>query len=670
MSAVATRGHDLLTCACPRCGAALSVTLASLGGVRCPRCGHYGPPPAQVASRLSEAQRSLFASDAQARQFGHATRSAVARALRLRTYAVFGYGVGAFPSALAALLGVATAVGSRTPLSERATTVAFFSAPLVLYAVVAAITWRMLSSARAALLAAAAAIPPERPGDAATCNVCGAPVSGRAQEPIVRCAYCATDNVVHPAALGRAVGRKAIDLAFLGAAIRRRAAQIEAGGRRVATGLLVGIFGTPVVGWAGAFVLLVMGLLVEGCTEPPPSVVARYAFVETPSGTCVAKVVARGARSVADFGTNHALPVDLVVSPTATRFRADALKGRTLRIDDGSQGTVRTVYGSRLTDQDTVTLDPSGTGMVNGSCLTEAASPGVSAPASGAEPGGPSKRAQRTKELVDGSPSEEAFGRVLALFQPVRSGGLDEHLLPPWTSDKERLQSMEYASEKLAAWDDMLRVLAATGRADEVPDWGRLVRRFKFYRLDTNAPAAVTQAVRSRSLADVTIIEAVRCEGLPWKQLAAAPHLRPKRLIVSNTVVSNEDWPPLVKGTFSDLEVLELSEASNEIYGSILDGLPQLSRIVCRHCFGSSLAVVLARQPLLRRLEHLDFAGSVVIRNGLPSPLGDKDIDALAAASALSKLRVLDLHNNRFSPEARKRLRAAPQFAKTKTILD
>jgi hypothetical protein len=395
-------------------------------------------------------------------------------------------------------------------------------------------------------------------------------------------------------ALARAVGRKAIDLASLGAALGRRSTKIEAAARRTATALVVGVFATPILGWAGAFVLLVIGLLVEARMEPAPSPEARYVLVETPNGTCVAKVVAHGDRSVADFGTNDKLPVDLTVAPTALRFPAAAIKGRRLRLDNGSQGTVRIVYGSRFTDQDSVKLDPTGDSLLNGSCLAEGAA--------AASPSGQSKRAERTRELASGPPSKEAFTRILALFQPPGFGGEDEHHLPPWTSDEERRQSMDFAMEKLAAWDDMLRELLASGRPDEIPDWGRLVRHITFYRLDENVAAAVEQVVRSSSLVGVTIVEARKCEVLPWKRLAAPPHLHPKRLIVSDTVVSEEDWAVLIKGSFARLEALEVSEPRDEIYGSILDGLPLLSRIVCRHCRGNSLAVVLVRPALVQRL--------------------------------------------------------------------
>jgi hypothetical protein len=141
---------------------------------------------------------------------------------------------------------------------------------------------------------------------------------------------------------------------------------------------------------------------------------------------------------------------------------------------------------------------------------------------------------------------------------------------------------------------------------------------------------------------------------------------------VHNTVVSEKDWSSLMTGAFMGLESLELSDvdARKERYGRILDGLPHATKLACRACFADSLEAILERPALVRQLEHLDMAGPVRMTDGIRSHLGDADIDALISAVELTKLRVLDLRNNRFSAVAKARLRAAPQFAKTQILID
>jgi hypothetical protein len=283
-----------------------------------------------------------------------------------------------------------------------------------------------------------------------------------------------------------------------------------------------------------------------------------------------------------------------------------------------------------------------------------------------------SPRAKRLAELLEGKPSEDAFARILALFQPVGQGGRDEHQLPPWRDDDERKRALEQALAGLAPWDDGLRVLNANGSSSAIPDWGRLVRRFVFYRLSQNVAPAIAQLVQSPSLAGVTIIEVVKCDVFAWKTLAAAPSVRPKRLVVHDTVIQDADWSALLPATLEGLEGLETSSMSfsKERYGRVLDALPKLTRLACRDCRSESLRTALERTDLVRRLEHLDFKGAVRMGDKIPSNLGDADLDALVATSELKNLRVLDLRDNRFSAEAKARLRAAPQFAKASILLD
>jgi DNA-directed RNA polymerase subunit RPC12/RpoP len=194
------------TCPCPRCGAALALSLASLHGVRCRSCGYEGPPRPEVLERLRIAQGELSRLDQRTRQLDASAQAAIGRALRTRWGAIVVLSLGVLPFVALAVAGVAEGFEAHPglPLANRIIGVSLTWVPLLVYACVGGILAAFVGRARRRLLAASAAIPPERPGEPVTCAVCGASLASFGTSPIARCGYCAADNVVHPAALRQA----------------------------------------------------------------------------------------------------------------------------------------------------------------------------------------------------------------------------------------------------------------------------------------------------------------------------------------------------------------------------------------------------------------------------------------------------------------------------------
>jgi hypothetical protein len=325
--------------------------------------------PAEVGERLAAADRALLATDVRTRQFSADARRALARAMDLKARAIASFGLGALPTGFFAFLGVAVGLESEASLPSKITAMLFFSAPFLLFVGIGFIAWTMLDTARNRLFAASAAIPPPRPGEPATCALCGAPIAPSAHEIVARCAHCGTDNVVHPLAFARAIRQRAVDVGAMHGSLVARSALVDAAARRVRRTLALAIVVTPVLGWASAFMLLVVGIGVDSVIEPPANPAARYVTIDTPKGRCIAKLKTKKGQVIADFGPGSGLPRDSAVGADVPRFSPEAIVGKRVRLRRGPAGVVRKVYARRIIDEDTMVLDPKGEEDLRGACF-------------------------------------------------------------------------------------------------------------------------------------------------------------------------------------------------------------------------------------------------------------------------------------------------------------
>ncbi len=327
-----------------------------------------GPVPPEVGARLVAADRELLATDVRTRQFSADARRALARAMDLKARAIASFGLGALPTGFFAFLGVAVQEAGDAGLAAKITMALFFAAPFLLFVGIGFVAWTMLDAARNRLFAASAAVPPQRPGEPATCALCGAPIAPAGHEIVARCAHCGTDNVVHPLAFSRAVQQRAADVSAMHGSLVARSALVDAAAKRVRRTLALAIVATPILGWASAFLLLVVGIGVESAIEPPANPAARYVVMDTPKGSCIAKLKTKKGRVLADFGPQD-LPKDMVVDPNVPRLSPEAIVGKRVRLIRGPEGVVRKVYARRIIDQDTVVLDPKGEDDMRGACF-------------------------------------------------------------------------------------------------------------------------------------------------------------------------------------------------------------------------------------------------------------------------------------------------------------
>jgi DNA-directed RNA polymerase subunit RPC12/RpoP len=359
------------SCPCPSCGTPLPVTVASLHGVRCRSCGFEGPPPPEVVQRLQVAQRELTRLDVRARQFDLHARAAIGRALRVRWGVIVALAVGGLPFLALGAGGLVLGVQHEGPIANRVAGILMISVPMVVYATAGCLLhWRVVS-ARNRLLAACAAVPPLRLGEAAACAMCGAPLVSRGIDPVVRCDHCGADNVVHPSAMAQASAKKNVDLDALTVTLGRSSEAIVATARRVSLATVALVFGTPFVGFVSGVVIFLCAARLEPLLQVAPSDLHRYAWVDTSKGRCVGLIAHDGHETLAYFGDNDRLPNPSTMtegSPELPRFAAGALVGERVRTSNGAEGIVRRVLGSPITNREVLVLDTGVQGQVPGSC--------------------------------------------------------------------------------------------------------------------------------------------------------------------------------------------------------------------------------------------------------------------------------------------------------------
>jgi hypothetical protein len=234
--------------------------------------------------------------------------------------------------------------------------VALLVPPILVFVGLSWLGRRQLQGPVVRLRTACAATPPRRPGEPATCHVCGAPVETLAGQAVSRCAYCSADNLIDAPALRAGAARRAIEVADVAAAVTREARSL--GG--VAIGSYATVIATlvaiPVVTFASLVASFFVSMEVELPAESQP-----YAVVEIGKKKCIGEVsngnVSFGSKPPAGFPTST--PVGHSEQVPATR-----LAGRTL--EDGRR-IVRVI--SHPPGQNWMVLDSKDESVVLGACL-------------------------------------------------------------------------------------------------------------------------------------------------------------------------------------------------------------------------------------------------------------------------------------------------------------
>lgn len=326
---------------CPACGAPHQLSLATERLVCA--CGHDGPLDADVTTRLVAARAILFATAAGERQLSALSRRLLEGGKRsLARFLVFAAMV------LAPFLCCASVAigGFFQQGADDVTGPILGLVPLLVLAGAIGIGGRALARNLETLRLESAALPPELEGTPPRCSYCGGPLAVTGGAAVVRCGFCASDNVADPATVAWAAGRLRSEIASTAEALHARAGALAASSRRVR----VAVLGAAVLGPVLACTLTCLVYFVLSAFEVGPHATVRYVLVETPLGRCVGEQVSHEppfARiqfgSQADPRLQHLeylVPVDV---PT---FGAPRMVG--VRVHDAVFGdaTVQSVHGT------------------------------------------------------------------------------------------------------------------------------------------------------------------------------------------------------------------------------------------------------------------------------------------------------------------------------------
>jgi hypothetical protein len=316
--------------------------------MRCVGCGYDGAVPADVQARLQVARTLLHQMDARQRQLSGLRQIALRQSgwFVLIFVAMFVVYAGMFAGCggLCAWLGgeAFDDFGSVLWLGG----LMFF--PTVVFLVFGLAALGAVRRTRRKLQDACAATVPERPGEPASCHVCGAPLTAPTRGAVVRCTYCAADNVVDPEAMARAGRARSVDVAHLERAVRDRASTtstVAVGGMMVLP--LLCLIAPPLA--MAAWIAIMAGVdRIEG----PLDTSLRYVLVDTPDGRCVARFQAdkSGAKRV-QLGRRQVGKMNPPSLPsTPQHFDAAWLVGKKVKIvgDSDGKATVTGVYSPSL----------------------------------------------------------------------------------------------------------------------------------------------------------------------------------------------------------------------------------------------------------------------------------------------------------------------------------
>lgn len=277
-----------MTSDCPHCGAPSPLDLSSPEDARCRSCGLVSPRPEGARAALHQARAVLGALHAKSRQLDGLARRSALNARHHYLVLIAATLIMGAPLVYCVGLTLANAFSDAAGLEYRLAC----ALPIAVYAGVVALGAAWMARVRRRLIAACAARPPAVPGQPAECRVCGGDLSG-GLSGVVRCSYCAADNLVSAEALHAAGARRSRDLEQLAQSIQHDGSVVGSVARQIVTTLALSLVAAPLASCVLTGCLAFTIGQVEGELDER----ARYAIVETPAGRCIAKVTIGGANA-------------------------------------------------------------------------------------------------------------------------------------------------------------------------------------------------------------------------------------------------------------------------------------------------------------------------------------------------------------------------------------
>jgi hypothetical protein len=336
---------------CPQCGAPTRVSLYTPDVMACPSCRYAGPPPPATRQGLIAAAQVLASIDVRRRQLGWAQQ-------RVGAGARTGGGVGCFFAVLLAPFvgcGGCLYAATRTGGLGDVGIAVFFLGPAAVMIVAGLVILRELEKTRRQTELACAAVPPAVPGAAHGCHVCGADLQAfdLSRQAVVRCRFCAADNVVRADVLGRAasLAAAAADDVLTQARAHAMALVKQRGRASVLLALLALL----------APFASCVGLASASCWSPSVEPTNDYVLVRTEQGACIGEVqpLREHAPRQVIIGSNSpagALP-KFPLPEGAPTFRARALVGHVLVAGAGRRAKAARVERSGFLGTEDVFLE-------------------------------------------------------------------------------------------------------------------------------------------------------------------------------------------------------------------------------------------------------------------------------------------------------------------------
>jgi hypothetical protein len=335
----------MLATACPRCGKPMPLSLATPDHAACDACDFVGAPPAEVAAELREAATLLTGLRAEERQLTQAQRAAIGKTSWARSGLLPVFGLALLPQVVVALLGAALFLGQEVPSWGL---FGFSLVPLAVAAGAALLASRPLVRRRREMQAACLATPAARQGAPLGCHVCGGPLREAAlAEAVVRCDFCASDNLVDPPIVAALAGSQKVVLARFGETIRDEAARFRGAANAAKGAMIVAALIAPMLGLFSAFGVAMTLASITAETRSN----TEYTFVERPEGTCLALVSRYQDHVRLSFGATPPPGFTHFDRPNTdglTLVRVGALVGNNVRGNGITAGRVTSVHGTWL----------------------------------------------------------------------------------------------------------------------------------------------------------------------------------------------------------------------------------------------------------------------------------------------------------------------------------
>lgn len=245
---------------------------------------------AQAASAIV-AQRS-----ARERQIRGSLRSVVSRGHSYGVRTVFLGAIGLAPMGLFTAVMLLGSAVSEDETGKGFMMTAILLAFLVSIALVAYAT-RLVTTRQRALERAFSAVPPAAPGEAAACHVCGGALAARG-EGVVRCTYCAADNIVRPAVLAKLASERAHTFASLDEAATKKLAELQETSFSAGVISVVGALGAP-LGVGFAFIVVAA---IYSSQSRPADATQTYVIVQEGERSCVGRLKSSDTGRLVVFG--------------------------------------------------------------------------------------------------------------------------------------------------------------------------------------------------------------------------------------------------------------------------------------------------------------------------------------------------------------------------------